>query len=147
MNFITAETITSSARGCYFTIGLVTKGTLTQTTKFTLNDDGRLQVSGAYVDQSYSYQVPTTDFSITVPDSCGDLTLDPAGPLATGTIVMPANPRDGQGVAISSTQTVAALTLSPNTGQTIKGALTAIAANGYARYLYLAGTATWYRKG
>lgn len=95
----------------------------------------------------YSYQVPIDGFSITVPDGTTNLILAPAGALATGTITMPANPLDGQICGVASSQAVAALTMSPNTGQTLNGALTAFTANSFAQYQYIQSVATWFRIG
>lgn len=95
----------------------------------------------------YSYQVPLTGFSITVPDGITNLILDPAGALATGTITMPANPLDGQICGVASSQVVTTLTMSANTGQTLDGGLATFAANGFARYQYVQSVATWFRIG
>lgn len=95
----------------------------------------------------YSYQVPIDGFSITVPDGTTNLILAPAGALATGTVTMPANPLDSQICGVASSQAVAALTMSPNTGQTLNGALTAFTANSFAQYQYVQSVATWFRIG
>jgi hypothetical protein len=105
--------------------------------------------SGARTDTSYSYQTPVTGFSITVGDAVYTLLLEPAGVLATGTIVMPANPTDGQVVRFSTTQNITALTVSPNAGQTVKNAPTSMLVNltgsqGY-EYIYRLANTTWYR--
>lgn len=94
-----------------------------------------------------SYQTPLTGFTITVSNTTGTLVLDPAGTLASGTITMPTSPTDKQIVRISSTQTITALTVSANTGQTIKGAVTTLAANGFASWIYRSTNTTWYRIG
>lgn len=68
-----------------------------------------------------------------------------AATIATGTIVMPAAPVEGQQVAISfGNLTITALTISPNTGQTILGAPTTAAANSFLRFGYDATAAQWY---
>lgn len=94
-----------------------------------------------------NYQVPLTGFSITCANGDNTLVLDPAGTLASGTVTMPATPVDKQEITISSTQVVTALTVSANTGQTIKGAITTIAANGFAKWKYRSTNTTWYRIG
>jgi len=99
----------------------------------------------AVADQSKSVQVPTTGFSITVADNISALILNPAGTLATGTITMPATPIDGQIIRFSSSQTITALTVSANSGQTISGAPSTMGATLPFAYIYhLAGT-NWYR--
>jgi hypothetical protein len=100
-------------------------------------------------DQAYSKQVPTTGFSITIANNIRTLILDPAGTLATGTITMPATATDGQSVRITSTQIITALTVSPNSGQSITNAPTAFnpnltGAQGY-EFIYVAANTTWYR--
>jgi len=58
---------------------------------------------------------------------------------------MPAIPFNEQIVTITSTQIITALTHSPNAGQTLNGALTTIAANGNASWIYRSANTTWYR--
>lgn len=93
-----------------------------------------------------SIQTLATGFSITIGDRTTVLTLTPAGVLATGTITMPKTPYDGMPVEVSSTQTITGLTVSPNSGQTIKNAPTTLTAGlGFGYYYNLAAT-TWYRR-
>jgi hypothetical protein len=63
--------------------------------------------------------VPLTGFTVTIPNNACVELLVPAGTLATGTVTMPAAPLDGQIVRLASSATVTALTVSPNTGQTM----------------------------
>lgn len=97
--------------------------------------------------EGINYQTPTTGFSITIGNDDCNLILEPAGTLDTGTVVMPATPTDKQVVRISSTQVITALTVNANTGQTIKGAVTTLAANGFASWIYRSTNTTWYRIG
>ena len=46
--------------------------------------------------QAYDYQVPTTGFSYTFAAGVQTLILNPAATLATGTITMPARPREAE---------------------------------------------------
>lgn len=101
-------------------------------------------IAGPHADQSTSYQTPSTGFSITIANAVGTLVLDPAGTLATGTIVMQAAPVDGQIQRIKSTQTITSLTLSPNSGQSLKGTLTTLAAGNYIDCQYRNSNTTWY---
>ena len=89
--------------------------------------------------------VPTTGFTNTIANTTSYYVIEPAGTLATGTLTMPASPVNEQVVTITSTQTITALTHSPNTGQTLKGALTTIAANGNASWIYRTANTAWYR--
>ena len=89
--------------------------------------------------------VPTTGFTNTIANTTSYYILEPAGTLATGTLTMPASPVNEQVVTIASTQTITALTHSPNTGQTLKGALTTITVDGNASWIYRTANTTWYR--
>lgn len=89
--------------------------------------------------------VPTTGFTNTIANTTSYYILEPAGTLATGTLTMPASPVNEQVVTIASTQTITALTHSPNTGQTLKGALTTITVDGNASWIYRSANTTWYR--
>ena len=89
--------------------------------------------------------VPTTGFTNTIANTTSYYILEPAGTLATGTLTMPASPVNEQVVTVASTQTITALTHSPNTGQSLKGALTTIAVDGNASWIYRTANTTWYR--
>ena|ERR1700748_715125 len=95
----------------------------------------------------YSLQTPLTGFSITIPNAVNELILSPAGTLATGTIILPSLPQDRQWVGVTSSQTVTALTVSANTGQTVVGAPTTITASTPFSFIYNASGAQWYRIG
>lgn len=101
--------------------------------------------------ESYSYQAPTAGFIITIPNNATVLIIDPAGTLSTGTIVMPAAPADGQMATVTSTQTITSLTVSANTGQSIKNAPYTLSAalgtlvwSGFSM-IYRVSNKTWYR--
>lgn len=91
--------------------------------------------------------VPLTGFTQTISNTTNVLVLEPAGTLATGTITMPASPVDNQVIRIVSTQAITSLTHNGNTGQTVKAPLTTLGANGYASWVYIQSTTTWYRIG
>jgi len=94
----------------------------------------------AYSNQSgYTYNVPVAAFSL--------LVLNPAGVLATGTVILPVAPLDGDQVRISTTQTITALTLTPSGTQTIANAVTTLAGNGFVAYLYSTAQNKWFRVG
>jgi hypothetical protein len=93
---------------------------------------------------SKSLQTPTTGFSITIADGVGALILTPAGTLATGTITLPANPIDQQRLTINSTNTVTALTISPNSGQSVTGNPATIAGGTAITAIYNYSNTTWY---
>lgn len=128
---------------------------LTRTAAGVSTEVGRFDSTGNLItklgraDQSYSYQTPATGFSITIGANVQTLILEPSAGLATGTITMPAAPVDGQEIRITSTQSIVALTVSPNTGQSIKNAPTGFTVSvtgdqGYA-FIYRAANTTWYR--
>jgi hypothetical protein len=94
--------------------------------------------------QQYDYQAPTTGFSYTFAAGTTVLVMNPAGTLATGTITMPAAPADGMNITFSSTQTITALTVNANTGQTIVSAPTVLPANQTGAYIYRLSNTTWY---
>lgn len=88
---------------------------------------------------------PATGFSITIGAGIHALVLDPAGTLATGTVTMPAEPPDQFRLEVASTQTITALTVAANAGQTIKNAPTTLAAGGAFAYRYSEANSTWYK--
>lgn len=101
-------------------------------------------------DRGKSIQIPVTGFAITIANNIKTLILNPAGILATGIVTMPTTPVDGQEIIINSTQTITALTVSPNAGQNIKNAPTTLVPSLTGSYGYMwvydTATATWYRK-
>lgn len=104
------------------------------------------RIGSASID-NYSYIVPVTGFSVTIPNYTNALILDPATTLATGTVVMPALLYDGQTISISSSQTITALTISPNAGQTVIGVPTTMSSTTPARFIYRATNKKFYRGG
>jgi hypothetical protein len=101
--------------------------------------------------EQYSYQVPLTAFSITPPNFTSFLYLNPAGTLASGTVILPATPGDGGMFCLESSQIVTSGTVSANTGQTLAayglGALTAtsLAANTRFCWMFIRPQAVWVR--
>lgn len=99
----------------------------------------------------YQYNAPLTGATVAVLPTTGTLLLDPAGTIATLTVTLPTAAQliDGQEFAISSSQTVTALTLTPGAGTTVSNAPTAItisttATYGY-RFKYRLANTKWYR--
>lgn len=109
------------------------------------SDNGLVDVNSRSYAGSWDYEAPVTGFNKTLGGHVTHTLLKPAGPLASGTITMNAAPTNGLLVTISSTQTITALTLNPNTGQSIVGAVTTLTANAPVHYRYRAADATWYR--
>lgn len=101
---------------------------------------------GAPADQGFSRQTPATGFSITVPNNTSHLVLHPAGTLATGTVVLPSAPINGQALEVLTDQTITALTVSPNAGQTLVNAPTTLVAGTAFSYFFCTADAEWYRR-
>jgi hypothetical protein len=94
---------------------------------------------------SVSYSVPVTAFSITQGTAVTWTVLNPAGTLATGTFTFEAAPTNGTRACVVTTQTQTAMTFTGNTGQTVTGAPTAMAAGTPVCFLYVASVSTWFR--
>ncbi len=93
----------------------------------------------------YVYNVPLTGFSLTFANSQTNMILNPAGTLATGTLITEPNPSDGQRECVLSTQTQTGLTWTANAGQSIANAPTALVANVPACMTYVKSLTTWER--
>jgi hypothetical protein len=93
--------------------------------------------------QGWAVQTPVTGFSITLLSTQYLLPLTPAGTLATGTIIMPTTPINGQRQRVSTTQTISVLTVSPNTGQSIARAPTTLVAGQSFEMFYNLAITTW----
>lgn len=106
---------------------------------------GTLTVNKAYADGSVAFYPQTTGFTQTLSSTVQTVVLNPAGTLATGTITMPASPANGQIVQVGTTQIITALTVSPNSGQTLTGAPTTLTPSAGFRYIYVTGISTWVR--
>lgn len=96
----------------------------------------------------YTFVVPVNAFAVTITNGTQIYLMVPAGDLATGALTMAPAPKDGEEIKIvTSGHAVTALTLNANAGQSIVGAVTTLAANANAVYLYRAANTTWYRVG
>jgi Major tropism determinant N-terminal domain len=81
---------------------------------------------------NYSYQQPTTGTTLTAAAHLGAYLIDPLGPLAALTIVVPSAPNDGDEFLVVTTQPIGA------------GGL---GTNGAVRWQYRSANSTWYRNG
>jgi hypothetical protein len=93
--------------------------------------------------------VPGTGFNVTVPTPVSEqqwMILQPAGPLATGTITLPLNTGvpDGTQVLITSTQTITAFTLALNGASAIFGNVSTLTAGAAVSYRFYQATNSWY---
>lgn len=96
--------------------------------------------------------VPVTGFSIAIPTPQTEIfwaLLNPAGTLATGTIVLPLNTAvaDGTEILMTSTQTITSLTVSLNGATAASGAPTTLTAGSFAKLRFYQATNSWYRVG
>lgn len=79
--------------------------------------------------RDYIYQVPVTGFSIVMGKDQSAVSLNPAGTLAAGSVVLPPIVTDGKTVSFFSSQNVTAFALSTSTGSAIINPVTSLAAN------------------
>lgn len=110
---------------------------------------GTIELTGT--DFVTQYALPAaTGFSIQINNTAENthLILSPSGSFATGTIVLPlsSNLIEGQQVMVTTTQPVAALTVSPN-GASIIGAPAGLITNQTFLLKYDAASFTWYMIG
>lgn len=106
--------------------------------------DGDWHTINGQFDTSYTFNIPVTAFAITLGNHVYTLLLDPAGTLATGAITMPPTPHDGQIIRLKSSQAITALTITPNSGQSVKGSPGTIPLGGLIDCQFRAGNTTWY---
>ena len=94
----------------------------------------------------YEYASLAADV-VSLPNDAEEVSILPAGTIATLTINMPAAPRDGQRVNIFFDQIVTTLTqqVAAGSGHTLKGALAAATAKGFGTWRYRATGKVWYR--
>lgn len=92
-----------------------------------------------------SIVAPLTGFIITIGNMTNVLTLNPATPLANGTVIMPVAPYDGMVEEISTTKTITSFTLIPSPGQTIMNAPTTLLAGIGIKFYYNTASSTWFR--
>lgn len=87
---------------------------------------------------------PLAGDTVTMVAGQGNQILNPAGTLATLTLVLPPTPADGQIAHFSTTQTITALTLNAAAGDSILGAVTTLGAGNGRDYIYQLSSKTWF---
>lgn len=92
--------------------------------------------------QGYHFRSTTGNFTIN--DNTNYCVVD-AGAQATLTVTMPANPQDGQELKVMFAGAITTLTVSPNSGQTIKNAPVTAATDSGFSWFYRSANTTWYR--
>jgi len=93
--------------------------------------------------------VPATGFNIAAPTPVAQqqwILLQPAGPLAAGTVTLPLDTLtpDGTEILITSTQTITAFSIGLNGAAAIYGGVTTLTAGAAVRYRYYESTNSWY---
>ncbi len=96
--------------------------------------------------------VPGAGFNITVPTPTSEqqwMLLQPASPLASGTITLPLNTGvpDGTQLLVTSTQDITILAISLNGASAASGAPTTLAAGSFFTLRFYQATNSWYRVG
>jgi hypothetical protein len=102
---------------------------------------------------NYVYEAPLTGVSITIAATTRTLIIEPAGTIATHTVVLPASTAlvDGQAFGLCSTQIITALTITPGSGTTVSNTQTATivplgtGAAACPEWIYRQANTTWYR--
>jgi hypothetical protein len=92
----------------------------------------------------YAY-TPLTGTSQTVPADAEVVLVNPAGTIAAFTLTLPAASYDGQRITCCFDQVITALTMAASGSDTLKGALTAATAKGFATWRYRTADTSWYR--
>jgi hypothetical protein len=139
-----AENWTTGAHGTYFSVYVTIPGgtTLVESLRIVGN---QIEFKAAQADQSKVDVSPSTGFSQTIANNCTTLLLKPSGTLASGTVVMPAAPVDGQIAHVLSSQTITSLTVSPSSGQSVVGAPSTTGPSAPFSMIYDLASTTWYR--
>jgi Major tropism determinant N-terminal domain len=144
LTFSASENWTGGANGTYMSFYATPNGT-TSITEVLRALGTQIEFKVAQADQSKVDDVPVTGFSWTIGNNCSTLLLKPAGTLATGTVIMPAAPVDGQIARVLSSQTITSLTVSPSSGQAVVGAPSTIGPSAPFSMIYDLASTTWYR--
>ncbi|WP_404480056.1 hypothetical protein [Novosphingobium sp. BL-52-GroH] len=90
------------------------------------------------------YTTPVTGATVAMDAGSSLLIINNAALLVSLTVTLPPSPMDGQRVIIASGAGVTLLTVN---GGTIKGIITGLSVNGYARFAYSAAAGAWFRTG
>jgi hypothetical protein len=150
-NVITCTIISPAGSNANITLdpdnnaSVVVSGNLAVTNTATV---ANLTVSGVRIDQGYQYYGPSTNFTYTVNNAVHRFILDPTTTIANGAITLPSANVDATVVTISSTQTVTALNVNPNSGCTlVPSANITLSAGTGATYFFHATESKWYKIG
>lgn len=107
---------------------------------------GTTVITDASAGNTYQFATPSTGGTVSI-NNLSVVVVDPAGTLATLTVVLPASPVDTQRVRLGTSQIITALTLSPAAAETVKNAPSSLTAGGSFEYIYRSANTTWYKIG
>lgn len=97
-------------------------------------------------DRQYSAVVPASGGSFQVLNTAPTVALNPAATLASFTVVLPTNPKDGQEVRVGTKLAITALTVSPGTvGHAVNSPPTTLAAGGGFSFIWRNSSLNWFR--
>lgn len=100
-------------------------------------------------DVTSNLYAPATGATIALPDDIEFVVIDPGATIAALTLQLPVKPYNGQRIEVYFDNVVTALTMEDGVGvtHTIKSALTAATAGGFASWRFSSADNTWYRVG
>jgi hypothetical protein len=112
-----------------------------QTTQLLKSDQWAFQ--NIIAKQGYSTIVATNAGTHTVAAGKSGVVYNPAGTIGSFTETLPASPIDGQECDFTTTHTITAYTLSPNTGQSVVGAPITLTPSTPIKVRYVLSITTW----
>lgn len=92
------------------------------------------------------YDTPATGFSITFSRGSQQLIINPAGILASGTVVFPMDASNGQPACVVSTEAVSSISFVGSSGQKVLGAPPDLPPFNSICFVYVRPIATWIKE-
>jgi hypothetical protein len=105
----------------------------------TLTLLGNINVSGTQIFPNGSQATPTTGGTTNMAAGKRYLYMVPAGTIATYTVNLPSSPTDGQTAALFTTQTITALTIGGQGGNTVTTTIGTLPANTGVDFMFFSG--------
>lgn len=102
-------------------------------------------VATSVVSDVLQVAVPATGAAVQIATGTTILVVNNASLLLALSITLPSTPRDAQRITICTASAVTSMTMSGD--QPIKGTLTSMSLNSYARFIYVAAASAWFRIG
>jgi hypothetical protein len=106
----------------------------------------KADIERAALELTVSHQTPSSGDALTATEGLGCYELEPAGTIATLTIVTPPNAVDRQIFEITTTAAVTALTVSAASGQSVLGGSLLMSAHSGISYRFREADSTWRRR-